>query len=68
MPVKIKDLIAMLEAAGWKQVRQKGSHRQFRHDTKPGTVTVAGQLSIELPPATLNSVLKPAGLKSKGDA
>jgi len=68
MPVKIKDLIAMLEAAGWKQVRQKGSHRQFRHDTKPGTVTVAGQLSIELPPGTLNSVLKQAGLKSKGDA
>ena len=68
MPVKIKDLIAMLEAAGWKQVRQKGSHRQFRHDTKPGTVTVAGQLSIELPPGTLNSVLKQAGLKCKGDA
>ena len=68
MPVKIKDLIVMLEVAGRKQVRQKGSHRQFRHDTKPGTVTVAGQLSIELPPGTLNSVLKQAGLKSKGDA
>ena len=58
----------MLELAGRKQLRQKGSHRQVRHGAKPGTVTVAGQLSVELPPATLNSVLKQAGLKSKGDA
>ncbi|MDR3555258.1 MAG: type II toxin-antitoxin system HicA family toxin, partial [Syntrophobacteraceae bacterium] len=36
------DLIKMLEADGWRQVRMRGSHRQFRHVSKPGTITVAG--------------------------
>jgi predicted RNA binding protein YcfA (HicA-like mRNA interferase family) len=63
MPVKVYELIARLEAAGWHQVRQKGSHRQFHHRTKPGTVTVAGKASVEVPRGTLNSVLKQAGLK-----
>jgi predicted RNA binding protein YcfA (HicA-like mRNA interferase family) len=53
----------LLEADGWFEVRTKGSHRQFRHPTKPGTVTVAGKPSVDLPPGTLNSVLKQAGLK-----
>ena len=68
MPVKVKELLVMLEAAGWQQIRQKGSHRQFRHPEKPGTVTVAGQPSTDMPPGTLNSVLKQAGLKNKGEA
>ena len=63
MPVKLHELIARLEADGWTQVRQKGSHRQFHHPTKPGTVTVAGKASVEVPRGTLNSVLKQAGLK-----
>ena len=63
MPVKVHELLARLEADGWFQVRQKGSHRQFHHPTKPGTVTVAGRPSLEVPPGTLNSVLKQAGLK-----
>jgi len=63
MPLKVHELVARLEADGWYQVRQKGSHRQFQHPTKPGTVTVAGQPSVEVPRGTLNSVLKQAGLK-----
>jgi predicted RNA binding protein YcfA (HicA-like mRNA interferase family) len=35
-----REIIARLTAAGWEQVRQKGSHVHFRHPTKPGTVTV----------------------------
>ena len=50
MPVKVHELLARLEADGWFQVRQKGSHRQFHHPTKPGTVTVAGKPSLEVPP------------------
>jgi predicted RNA binding protein YcfA (HicA-like mRNA interferase family) len=61
--VKVRELIALIEADGWAQVRIKGSHRQFRHPTKVGTVTVAGKPSIDMPPGTLNSVLKQAGLK-----
>jgi predicted RNA binding protein YcfA (HicA-like mRNA interferase family) len=61
--VKVRDLITLIEADGWFEVRTKGSHRQFRHRTKPGTVTVAGKPGVDLPPGTLNSVLKQAGLK-----
>lgn len=63
MPTKIKELVAMIEADGWRQVRQKGSHRQYRHERKAGTVTVAGKDSVEIPPGTLSSILKQAGLK-----
>jgi predicted RNA binding protein YcfA (HicA-like mRNA interferase family) len=61
--VKVRDLVALLEADGWILVRTKGSHRQFRHREKPGTVTVAGQAGVDVPRGTLNSVLKQAGLK-----
>ena len=63
MPVKVTELLAMLQAGGWELVRQKGSHRQFHHPSKSGTVTVSGKPSVEVPPGTLNSVLKQAGLK-----
>ena len=63
MPTKVKELLAMIEKDGWYQVRQRGSHRQYYHPSKPGTVTVAGKLSADVPPGTLNSVLKQAGLK-----
>lgn len=63
MPTKVQDLIARLEADGWFQVRQKGSHRQYHHAVKSGTVTVAGKPSVEVPPGTLSSILKQAGLK-----
>jgi hypothetical protein len=42
--VKVLEVIRELEREGWRQVRQKGSHRQFHHPTKTGTVTVAGSL------------------------
>jgi len=61
--VKVRDLIALIEADGWKNVRTRGSHRQFRHETKAGTVTVSGKPGLEVPPGTLNSVLKQAGLR-----
>ncbi len=63
MPTKVQELITRLEADGWYLVRQKGIHRQYHHPSKPGTVTVAGKPSVEVPPGTLNSALKQAGLK-----
>jgi predicted RNA binding protein YcfA (HicA-like mRNA interferase family) len=63
VPTKVKDLIAQLEADGWFLVRTKGSHRQYHHPIKPGTVTVSGKASIEIPIGTLNSALRQAGLK-----
>jgi predicted RNA binding protein YcfA (HicA-like mRNA interferase family) len=60
--VKVKVVIKLLEQEGWKLVRTKGSHHQFKYPTKPGTVTVAGKPNLDVPPGTLNSILKQAGL------
>jgi predicted RNA binding protein YcfA (HicA-like mRNA interferase family) len=56
-------LLALIESDGWILVRTKGSHRQFQHPTKPGTVTVAGNPGVDVPAGTFSSVLKQAGLK-----
>jgi predicted RNA binding protein YcfA (HicA-like mRNA interferase family) len=61
--VKVRDVIKRLEQDGWQLIRTKGSHRQFHHQSKPGTVTVAGHPSVEVPPGTLNNIFKQAGLK-----
>jgi predicted RNA binding protein YcfA (HicA-like mRNA interferase family) len=61
--MKVQELIARLTVDGWFLVRMKGSHRQFRHSVKPGTVTIAGRPSLDVPPGTLNNILKQAGLK-----
>ena len=63
MATKVRDLIRILEKDGWMLVRTRGSHRQFRHSIRIGTVTVAGKPSVDIPPGTLNSILKQAGLK-----
>jgi predicted RNA binding protein YcfA (HicA-like mRNA interferase family) len=60
--VKVREVIKLIEAEGWYLVRTKGSHRQFHHQTKRGTVTIAGKPGLELPPGTLKSVLKQAQL------
>ncbi|MBX3281895.1 MAG: type II toxin-antitoxin system HicA family toxin [Acidobacteria bacterium] len=61
--MKVKDVIKLIERDGWVMVRTRGSHRQFHHSTKAGTVTIAGKESIDMPVGTLNNVLKQAGLK-----
>jgi predicted RNA binding protein YcfA (HicA-like mRNA interferase family) len=61
--VKVKAIIKQLKTQGWRQVRVKGSHRQFQHPHKSGTVTVSGKLSVEIPPGTLKSIQKQAGLE-----
>lgn len=53
----------MLELEGWVLVRTRGSHRQYRHAEKPGTVTVAGRESADLAIGTWSSILRQAGLK-----
>jgi predicted RNA binding protein YcfA (HicA-like mRNA interferase family) len=62
---KIRDILKMLEEDGWYIVATRGSHRQFKHRSKPGRVTVAGKPSDDLAAGTLNSILKQAGLKEK---
>ncbi len=57
-----KDVISALMAAGWRQVAQKGSHVQFKHETIPGRVTVPHPKK-EFPIGTLLSIEKQAGIK-----
>ena len=52
--MKVSAVIKLIQADGWILVRTKGSHRQFHHSVKAGTVTIAGKLSSDVPPGTLN--------------
>ena len=61
--VKVRDIVRMLKNDGWLLARTRGSHHQYKHPTKPGLVTIAGNGNDELAPGTLNSILKQAGLK-----
>jgi len=62
--VKVGEVLRLLQADGWYLVATRGSHRQFKHPTKPGRVTVPGKPSDDLAPGTLNSILKQCSLKS----
>lgn len=62
--VKVREVIKLLEDDGWRLDRTRGSHRQFNHPVKKGVVTVAGKPSVDIPPGTLNNILKQAGLKN----
>lgn len=57
-----REVIARLLQAGWREVRQSGSHRQFKHPDRPGLVTVpmhSGDLKI----GTVNSIERQSGLR-----
>jgi len=54
--MKVREVIRLLERDGWSLVATKGSHRQYKHPTKLGRVTLAGKPSDDLAPGTLNSV------------
>jgi len=62
--LKVREVIKLIEEDGWRQVRTTGSHRQFKHPSKPGLVTVAGKPTLDVPPGTPKSILEQAGLKS----
>ena len=61
--MKVREVIRQLEADGWGLVSIEGSHRQFKHPTKPGRVTVSGGLGDDMPKGTFASVKRQAGLK-----
>ena len=64
--IKVREIVKMIEADGWFLVDTGGSHRQYKHPSKPGRVTIAGNLGHSLAPGTLNSILKQAKLKDGG--
>ncbi|WP_254565563.1 type II toxin-antitoxin system HicA family toxin [Oscillatoria sp. HE19RPO] len=63
--MKVREVIKMLEYDGWYLARTKGSHRQFKHPEKAGTVTVSGNLGVDMPIGTLKNVLRQAQLEEE---
>jgi predicted RNA binding protein YcfA (HicA-like mRNA interferase family)/predicted RNase H-like HicB family nuclease len=62
--VKFRDVIKTVEADGWQIATQRGSHRQNKHPTKPGKVTIAGHPSVNVASKTLKSIPEQAGLET----
>ena len=63
--MKVRDIIKMIKVDGWYLVVTKGSHRQYKHPTKLGRVTIAGHPGDDLAPGTVNSILKQTQLKER---
>ncbi len=61
--MKVSQILKLLHQDGWYRVKSRSGHRQFKHPIKRGRVTVSGKASDDLPPGTLGSILKQAGLK-----
>lgn len=61
--MKVREIIKLIESDGWYLDRTRGSHRQYKHPTKTGLVTVPGKPADDLAPGTQNSILKQAQLK-----
>ena len=60
--MKVREVLKLLKDDGWYLVVTEGSHRQFKHPTKSGRVTVSGHLRDDIHPKTLKSILTQAGL------
>ncbi|MDQ3601928.1 MAG: type II toxin-antitoxin system HicA family toxin [Actinomycetota bacterium] len=63
MPLKVSEMITLIQRDGWRLARTRGSHRQFTHVAKPGKVTIAGKPSSTLPIGTERSILRQAGIE-----
>ena len=63
--MKVRAVLRLLSEDGWVEVARRGSHRQLKHPSKTGRVTVPEKPSDDLAPGTLNSILKQAGLKKE---
>jgi predicted RNA binding protein YcfA (HicA-like mRNA interferase family) len=61
--MKVREILKLLKQDGWYLVTTEGSHRQFKHPTKSGRVTVSGHPSDDIHPKTLKSILTQAGLQ-----
>jgi predicted RNA binding protein YcfA (HicA-like mRNA interferase family) len=60
--MKFREVIRTIEDEGWRFHSQKGSHRQFKHPTRHGRVTVAGHPNHDVHPKTLAAILRQAGI------
>lgn len=61
-PMTPKEAERLIVKAGWVFSRQRGSHRQYTHPEREGTVTIPFHKG-DLPKPTVHSLMKQAGLK-----
>jgi predicted RNA binding protein YcfA (HicA-like mRNA interferase family) len=62
--MKVRDIIKAMEADGWRmEKRTATAHRKFSHPTKPGKITVSGQMNEDLPTGTLKAIMKQTGVQ-----
>ncbi|MEZ5336724.1 MAG: type II toxin-antitoxin system HicA family toxin [bacterium] len=63
--MKVREVLRLLKDDGWYLVVTRGSHRQFKHPSKSGRVTVSGKMSEDIHPGTLKSIFRQAGLEDR---
>jgi len=64
--MKVREILRILRDDGWVIVKSGGSsHRQLKHSTKRGRVTVAGHEGADIPPGTLKSIWRQAQLEEE---
>jgi predicted RNA binding protein YcfA (HicA-like mRNA interferase family) len=61
--LKVRDLVRLLAADGWRRVKTRGSHRKCVHQRKPGHLIVPERPADDIAVGTLLSILKKAGLR-----
>ncbi len=64
--MKVRDILKKIKADGWELKKRKGgSHRQYKHPTKPGKVTINGHPGDDLDDFLIKSIEMQSGLKLK---
>lgn len=60
--MRFREIDKILKDDGWQEIKQVGSHHQYKHATKSGKVTVPEHKGKDINPAVIKSILKQAGL------
>lgn len=62
--MKFREVERIIKRDGWYQVKQKGSHHQYKHPIKSGKVTIpehGSDINIDI----VKSIMKQAGIDFK---
>jgi predicted RNA binding protein YcfA (HicA-like mRNA interferase family) len=64
MPLKVREVIRRLQAAGWRHIRTAGDHRIFRSGDGRTTV-ISGKLGDDVRPGTYRAILRQTGIEDE---
>ena len=64
LPLKVREVIRILEKAGWRHVRTTGDHRIFRRGDGRTTI-VSGKLGDDVRPGTYRAILRQTGIEDE---